>query len=208
MNTDAGLLSNQLWPRSRDSGWTRTVVLAVLGSLLVAAAAQITVPMWPVPMTMQTLAVLAVGAAYGSRLGAATLGLYMIEGAVGLPFFRGGKSGLQDDALAYWFPSGSMGYLIGFILAAWLVGMLVERGWGATLLKTIAATLVGALVLYVPGLIWLAIWAAKTGVVPEGQTAIGAALSWGLYPFLAGDAVKAVIAGLAVPAAGQLLARR
>ena len=208
MNTDAGLLSNRLWPQTRDSGLARSLVLAVLGSLLVAAAAQITVPMWPVPMTLQSFAVLAVGAAYGSRLGAATLGLYMIEGAAGLPFFRGGKSGLQDDALAYWFPSGSAGYLVGFILAAWLVGLLIERGWGATLLKTIAAVFAGAIVLYVPGLVWLAVWAAKTGVVPEGQTAIGAALSWGLYPFLAGDALKAVIAGLAVPAAGQLLARR
>jgi biotin transport system substrate-specific component len=194
-------LATRLWP---TSSLLRNVVLAVAGSLIVAAAAQVTVPMWPVPMTLQTLAVLGIGGAYGMRLGAATLGLYALEGAVGLPFFAGGKSGLFDAKLDYLLPSGSMGYVAGFILAVALVGYLVEKGWGASLFKTILATLLGAAVLYVPGIAWLAVWAAKTGVVPDGMTALQAALSWGLYDFIAGDAVKAVLAGLGIPLAGNL----
>jgi biotin transport system substrate-specific component len=198
-------LASRIWP---SSTLLRNVILAVFGSLLVAAAAQITVPMWPVPMTLQTLAVLGIGAAYGARLGAATLGLYALEGAVGLPFFAGGKSGLFDSKLDYLLPASSMGYVVGFILAAYLVGKLVETGWANTLFKSALATLAGAVVLYVPGVIWLGVWASTTGIVPEGQTAVQAALSWGLYPFLIGDAVKAVIAGLAVPAAGLLFNRK
>jgi biotin transport system substrate-specific component len=200
-------LASRLWPETEAQSWLRAIVLVVAGSLLVAGAAQVIVPMWPVPMTLQTMAVLGVGAAYGARLGAATLGLYALQGAFGLPFFAGGKSGIADAKLDYFLPAGSMGYVVGFILAAWLVGRLIENGWGSTVLKTVAAALAGAVVLYVPGLIWLAIWAAKT-MNMDAATAISSALSWGLYPFLIGDALKAVIAGLAVPAAGALLSRK
>jgi biotin transport system substrate-specific component len=201
-------LANRIWPRASSSNLVRNLVLAVVGSLVVAAAAQITVPMWPVPMTLQTLAVLAVGAAYGARLGAATLGLYALEGAVGLPFFAGAKSGLFDAKLDYYLPAGSMGYVVGFILAAYLVGKLVESGWANNLFKSVLATLAGAVALYVPGLVWLAIWASTTGVVPEGQSAVQAAIAWGLTPFMLGDAVKAIIAGLSVPAAGLLFRQK
>jgi biotin transport system substrate-specific component len=201
-------LANRIWPQTASSTLVRNITLAVLGSLVVAAAAQITVPMWPVPMTLQTLAVLSIGAAYGARLGAATLGLYALEGALGLPFFAGGKSGIADAKLDYFLPAGSMGYVLGFIIAAWLVGKLVESGWANTLFKSAIATLAGAAVIYVPGLIWLATWASTTGIVPEGQTAVQAALAWGLYPFMFGDTVKAVIAGLVVPAAGLLFSRK
>jgi biotin transport system substrate-specific component len=200
-------LANRIWPEAKASNLVRNIVLAVAGSLLVAAAAQITVPMWPVPMTLQTLAVLGVGAAYGARLGGATLLLYAIEGAVGLPFFAGGKSGIADAKLDYFLPAGSMGYVVGFILAALLVGKLVESGWASTFLKTVLATIAGAVVLYVPGLIWLAIWAAKTQGM-DASAAMQAAIDWGLTPFLFGDAIKAVVAGLAVPAAGLAFSRK
>jgi biotin transport system substrate-specific component len=201
-------LANRIWPAASSSNIARNLVLAVVGSLVVAAAAQITVPMWPVPMTLQTLAVLAVGAAYGARLGAATLGLYALEGAIGLPFFAGAKSGLFDAKVDYFLPSSSMGYVVGFIIAAYLVGQLVESGWANTLFKSVMVTLAGAVVLYVPGVLWLGYWAAATGVVPEGQTAVQAAIAWGLTPFMFGDAVKAIIAGLAVPAAGLLFRKK
>jgi biotin transport system substrate-specific component len=200
-------LVNRLWPQGLTQPWARTLVLAMAGSLLVAGAAQVTVPMWPVPMTLQTLAVLAVGAAYGARLGAATLALYALEGAIGLPFFAGGKSGIFDDKLDYFLPASSMGYVAGFILAAWLVGKMVEDGWVDTIATTIAATIAGAIALYVPGLIWLAIW-ASISMGMDSATAMASAVSWGLYPFVIGDILKAVIAGLAVPAAGAILARK
>ena len=147
------------------------------------------------------------GAAYGAQLGAATLLLYAIEGAVGLPFFAGGKSGIFDAKLDYLLPSGSMGYVVGFILAAWLVGKLVESGWANSLTKSALATLIGGAVLYVPGLIWLAIWAAKT-MNMDAVTATTSALSWGLYPFIVGDVIKAVLAGIGVPAIASWLGRK
>lgn len=179
------LLSDRLWPQT---GLLRNAVLAVLGSLLVAAAAQVNVPMLPVPMTLQSLAVLVIGAAYGSRLGAATLALYALQGALGLPVFAGFKSGVM---------LASFGYVLGFIAAAYVVGYLAERGWDRSPLKMFAAMMLGAAVLYVPGLLWL-------------SASIGAqkAVELGLLPFIAGDVVKAAVAALGFPAAWALLGRR
>ena len=200
-------LADRFWPQTESSNLVRNIVLAIVGSLIVAGAAQITVPMYPVPMTLQTLAVLGIGAAYGARLGAASLLLYAIEGAVGLPFFAGGKSGLFDSKLDYLLPSGSMGYVVGFILAAWLVGRLVESGWASSPMKSACATIIGGALLYVPGIIWLAIWASKT-MNMDAATATTSALSWGLYPFIVGDVIKAVLAGVGVPAIASLLGHK
>jgi biotin transport system substrate-specific component len=185
MNTS--LLSDRLWPAS-GADLTRQAFLAVLGSALVAVAAQVNVPMLPVPMTLQTLAVLAIGAAYGARLGAATLALYALEGAVGLPVFAEFKSGIM---------LASFGYVLGFIAAAYVVGFLAEKGWDRSIPKMFAAMILGAAVVYVPGLLWLAAW-------------IGAekAIAFGLVPFIAGDLVKAGVAALGFPAAWSLLGRR
>jgi biotin transport system substrate-specific component len=182
---NASLLSDRLWP---DTGLARNAVLAVLGSLAVAAAAQVNVPMIPVPMTLQTLAVLMIGAAYGSRLGAATLALYALEGAIGLPVFAEFKSGVM---------LATFGYVLGFIAAAWVVGSLAERGWDRSIPKMFAAMVLGAAVLYVPGLLWLSAWIGPSGAV-----------QYGLTPFLVGDVVKAAVAALGFPAAWALLGRR
>jgi biotin transport system substrate-specific component len=200
-------LASRLWPETAAQSWLRAIVLAVAGSLLVAGAAQVIVPMWPVPMTLQTMAVLGVGAAYGARLGAATLGLYALQGAIGLPFFAGGKSGIFDDKLDYLLPASSMGYVVGFIIAAWAVGKMVESGLANSVLTTVAATIAGAALLYVPGIVWLAIWASLT-LGMDSATAMSSAVSWGFYPFVIGDLLKAVIAGLAIPAAGAILSRK
>lgn len=186
MNTN--LLADRIWPAS-GSALVRNAVLAVAGSLLVAAAAQINVPMIPVPMTLQTLAVLAIGAAYGARLGAATLALYALEGVAGLPVFAEFKSG---------FMLVSFGYVLGFILAAGLVGWLAERGWDRSAPRMFGAMLLGAAVLYVPGLIWLSVWVGSFSL----------AVQYGLTPFIAGDVVKASIAALGFPAVWALLGRR
>ena len=185
---NSSLLSDRLWPVSGNA-LARNAVLAVVGSLIVAAAAQINVPMLPVPMTLQSLAVLAIGAAYGARLGALTLALYALEGVVGLPVFAEFKSG---------FMLASFGYVLGFILAAGLVGWLAERGWDRSGVKMFAAMLLGAAVLYGPGLAWLAVWIGS----------FAKAIEFGLLPFIAGDVVKAAIAALAFPAAHALMGRR
>ena len=188
MNMNAHLLASRVWPASQSGSLTRNQVLAVLRSLFVAAAAQISVPMIPVPMTLQTLAVLAVGGAYGARLGAATLALYALEGAVGLPMFANFSGGYQVIA----GPTG--GYIVGFVLAAALVGYLVEKGWGNNVVKLCGVMLLGAIVLYVPGLLWLAQF-----------TGFSQVLQAGMIPFIPGDIVKAVLAALAFPAAFSLL---
>ena len=204
MSLSTSTLINQIWKPTQSLSLVRNIMLAIAGSLLVALAAQITVPMWPVPMTLQTLAVLGVGAAYGSRLGAVTLALYAIEGALGLPFFAGGQAGLIN-------PQGlilsSGGFIIGFIVAAWLVGKLLEQGWHSSIVKTLLAALIGAAALYIPGLIWLAVWAAKTQNMGAGD-AVQAAISWGFTPFWVGDVVKAIIAALAVGGASLGLAKK
>jgi len=120
-------LADTLWPRTQSStNWLRLTVLAFIGTLLMAISAKINVPFYPVPMTMQTFVVLSIGMAYGWRLGGATLLLYLAEGAMGLPVFAGTPE--KGIGLAYMMgPTG--GYLIGFVLAATIVGYLGERGW-------------------------------------------------------------------------------
>lgn len=185
MNTS--LLSNRLWPAT-GSALLRNAILAITGTLVVAAAAQVNVPMIPVPMTLQTLAVLMIGAAYGARLGAATLALYALEGAMGLPVFAQFHSGVMF---------ASFGYVLGFIAAAYVVGFLAERGWDRSPVKMFAAMILGAAVLYVPGLVWLSAWIG-----------VEKAIQFGLLPFIAGDLVKAAVAALGFPAAWALLGRR
>ena len=205
MGTSNLTLAVRLWPTSSLSlNWTRTILLAVIGSAIVAIAAQVSVPMLPVPMTLQTLAALAVGAAYGARLGAITLALYALEGAAGLPVFANFQAGL-------FLPTGEIlasgGYIIGFILAAGLVGYLVEKGWGASVLKLCVAMLLGAAIIYIPGLIWLVGWLIVMKGM-EATSAIVVAFTSGMLPFILGDIIKAILAALAFPAAFSLLGRR
>jgi biotin transport system substrate-specific component len=201
MTTSEATLAGRIWPAESAHQALRLPVLAVLGSLFVALCAQISIPMIPVPMTMQTFAVLAIGTAYGSRLGAATLLLYAMEGAAGLPVFANFQSGL-------FLPAGEIlatgGYIIGFILAAGLVGWLAERGWDRSIVKLFGATLLGAALVYVPGLIWLAVWLATLKGM-AGGAAIAAAISSGFVPFIIGDVLKAALSAAGVSAMGQLL---
>lgn len=203
MGTSNLTLAGRLWPTS-SLNWTRTILLAIIGSMIVAISAQVSVPMMPVPMTLQTLAVLAVGAAYGARLGAVTLTLYTLEGAAGLPVFANFQAGLflsTGEIIA------TGGFIIGFIVAAALVGHLVEKGWGANIVKLCGAMLLGAVIIYVPGLIWLVGWL----IVMKGMvitSAVPVAFSSGVLPFIIGDIVKAILAALAFPAAFSLLGRR
>ena len=184
-------LANRLWPEAATQNWLRNAGLAVIGTLIVAAAAHISVPMLPVPMTLQTLAVLAIGAAFGARLGAATLALYAIEGAAGLPVF----SPTADGYPGIIGPTG--GYIIGFILAAGLVGWFAEKGWDRSIPKMLVACVLGGAILYVPGLAWLATYIGAEGAV-----------KFGLLPFIAGDLVKAAIAALAFPLLWTLLGKK
>ncbi|MEM9603015.1 MAG: biotin transporter BioY [Pseudomonadota bacterium] len=185
-------LARALWPS--DNARLRNGVLAVLGSLALWVSAKISIPFWPVPLTMQTLVVLALGMAFGAKLGTATVLLYLAQGAAGLPVFSGTPE--KGIGIAYMVgPTG--GYLLGFVLAAGVVGFLAERGWDRTLLTAAAAMLIGNVIIYAPGLAWL-------GAVVGWDKPV---LAWGLTPFLAGDAIKLVIAAVALPGLWRLLDR-
>lgn len=179
-----------LLPRTR----ARTMALIVGFALLTAAAAQVTIPLpWtPVPVTGQTFAVLLAGATLGWRAGGASQLLYVALGAVGLPFYADGASGWQVATGA------TGGYLVGFVLAAALVGLLAEHRQDRTVLTSIPAMLAGTALIYLLGVTWLAF------VLDADATT---ALTNGLLPFVIGDAVKLVAAGLLLPAAWRLAGR-
>ncbi len=181
-----------LRPAARGYAFLYNLTLVIGGSLLVALSAQVTVPLpfSPVPITGQTLAVLLVGALLGSQLGAASLVLYLLEGLAGLPVFAAGRGGLA----VLLGPTG--GYLLGFVVAAWLTGRLAQRGWDRRFGSTVAAMLLGNVVIYALGLPWLARFVA------------GEALPLGLYPFIPGDLLKAVLAATLLPTGWRIMDRR
>lgn len=165
----------------------RNVGLALAGSALLALSAKIQVPFWPVPMTMQTFAVIVLAMAFGARLGAATVALYLLEGAVGLPVFAGTPE--KGIGLAYMMgPTG--GYLAGFLVAAGLAGWMAERGWDRSFLKATAVNALATAVIFTGGLAWLAVL-----VGPAKAVAVG------LTPFLAASAFKIALGGAVMPLA-------
>lgn len=191
-------LSHTAVPRAASArgALLRDVLLVVGGAALIAACAQVEVPLKPVPLTLQTLGVLLVGAALGWRRGAAAALLYLLMGALGAPVFAGGSFGVTKIL----GPTG--GYLLSYVPATALVGYLVERRgldrtvWGAAL-----AMLAGSVVIYACGLTWLA------AVVPPLRD-LPALLNAGLTPFVVGDAIKLAIAAALLPSAWALLGRR
>lgn len=184
-------------------GLLRKAALVVAGSLFIAVAAQISVPMWPVPVTLQTLAILLVGFAFGSRMGALTVVAYLTQGFMGLPVFT--PSTLPGIA-ALIGPTG--GFLIGFVALAWMAGFAAERGLARGALGTALAALVASAALYVPGVLWPMAVASAAGL-DAGWAGQGLGFYWAHFvaPFLIGDAIKAVIAALLVSGAWAALRR-
>ncbi|WAJ29616.1 biotin transporter BioY [Antarcticirhabdus aurantiaca] len=169
-----------------------TKILAVgLGTLFLAASSYVEVPMVPVPVTMQTFAVLLIGALYGPGLAFATILAWLGEAALGLPVLSGGAGGL-----AYMMgPTG--GYLLGFALAAPLVGWLAQRGWGGEdMFRSFLAMLAGHAVLFVPGVLWLSSFVGFEQAIVLGFT-----------PFLVGTVLKSALAAACGLAAGRAVAR-
>ena len=180
-----------LRPTVRRSAWLYDAALVLAGSLLIALSAQVAIllPFSPVPVTGQTLAVLLVGALLGSRRGSLAVLTYVVQGLAGLPVFAGGAFGL----VRLLGPTG--GYLVGFVAAAFLVGLLAERGWDRRVSTTAAAMTLGNLVIYATGALWLA---AFVGGLDQ-------ALALGVAPFIPGDLLKIGAAALLLPAGWRLL---
>jgi len=185
-------------PKSAIGRTAFDVISIVAGSLIVAGLAQVSITLHftPVPITGQTLGVLLVGGALGALRGGASLGLYLIEGGAGLHFFAQGHHGWSILTVSKLGASG--GYLVGFVIAAAVVGFLAERGWDRSLGSSIGAMLIGEVIIYGAGLPWLA-----------ASLHIGAnkAYEFGLYPFVIGDAIKLAIAAAVLPTAWQFVKR-
>ena len=178
--------------------FTKKLALVVAGTMFIAIAAQISVPFFPVPMTLQTLAILIVGLSFGARLGAVTVLAYLAEGAMGLPVFANGGAGLAYMA------GPTAGFLLGFIAMAYVAGLAAGRG----VVPMLVASLVAAALIYIPGLAWPLGVASATGI-DAGWAGLAANKVFAGFaqPFLLGDAVKAVLAALAVAGGMKLLAK-
>ena len=180
------------WPQDTAARRVGMVVAALFGVCLLTLSAKVQVPFWPVPMTMQTLVVLMLGMAYGSRLAAGTVLAYLLAGAAGLPVFAGTPE--RGIGLAYMM-GPTAGFLVGFVLAAWLVGVLAERGWDRSFLRCAAAMVLGHAVITLSGLAWLAVLFGT----PK-------AIEVGLMPFLASSALKTALGAVSMPMLWRLLA--
>jgi len=195
MNTSNPSLAARLWP-AHSSVVLRTILLVVLGIVVLWVSAKIKVPFWPVPMTLQTFAVMAIAAAYGSRLGVATVIAYLAAGMAGLPVFTNTPPAMAGPAYLLG-PTG--GFLVGFVVAAFIVGYAADRHWDRSVPKLLAAMLVAEVAVFCLGLAWLGLAVPALGYSWQ-------LLEAGLYPFILGDLLKVLIAALAIPAAWRLSA--
>jgi len=173
------------------------IALVLGGVALTAGAAQLAVPLWPVPITGQTLAVLLVGMSLGALRSGISMGLYALLGGLGLPIF--------SDHLAGWSiiagPTG--GFIVGFIASAALTGWLAQLAWDRKIVRAFLAFVAGSLVTFAFGLPWLAVWLGNMGYPND----INAVLQAGFYPFIVGGIVKAVLGAGIITAAWALVGR-
>lgn len=174
--------------------WTRSAGLVIVFSLFIAAAAQFSIQIGPIPITGQSFAVLLTGALLGSRLGAAAVIAYLIEGAVGLPFFApGGAPGI----LRFFGPTG--GYLVAFPAAAFITGAFAEHGWDKNYPQAVAAMAIGSVIILLGGWAWYSVLM---------NTAPVAAFQITVLPYLAGDVIKIALAAAVLPTGWALLKRK
>ena len=188
------VLSETIWPARGTRLWVKRALLVIAGIAALALAAKIAIPAWPspVPITLGTFAVLTIGAAYGPRLGLATIAGYLVLGAMGWDVFAG--SSAETNGITYMI-GGTGGYLLGYLLATLALGYAARRGLDRSVAGMALALLAGNALIYVPGLLWL-------GYLYGWSEPI---LAWGLTPFLIGDAVKLGLAALLVPALWKLV---
>jgi len=188
-------LAAVLWPQRAEQfpNWLRLAVLVVFGTALLTLSAKANLPLPLVPMTLQTLVVLLIGAAYGARLGAMTVLVYVAEAAIGFPVLAGPIGGLAPMV----GPTG--GYLAGFVVAAFVVGWFAERGWDRSVARLFVAMAIGHVAILALGFVWLA----------YGMH-LGAEKAWlvGVTPFLAGSLIKNALGATMLPALRRLLDRR
>ena len=174
------VLGDAFFPGAR---FTKSVLLVMGGSLALAISAKVQVPFWPVPITMQSMMVLLIGAIFGARMGALTILAYLAEGLVGLPVFAGMAAGPA------YFAGPTGGYLLGFLLSAAFAGWAAERGWARDLPRTLLVMLLGHVLIFAPGLLWLAVLLGWSKAV-----------AFGVAPFLLATLLKSSLGAASVSA--------
>lgn len=177
------LITNKIESLNKDQALTFTIGISITGSILLALLARLSfpVPFSPIPITGQTFGILLLGAMLGKRLGTITVITYIIEGAIGLPVFAGGSTGL----LYLFGPTG--GYIIGFIPAVFLVGYLCEKGWNKHFISAITSMTLGTMMIFVFGVSWLAV-----------GTGLQTALQIGATPYIPGAIIKISVASVMI----------
>lgn len=199
--TTPNTLLGAFQPKSNVAKLATNAAIVVLGSLLIAAAAKVNVPVFPVPVTLQSFAIAALAAAFGLRIGVATVAAYLLEGALGLPVFATG------GGLPYLVgPTG--GFLIGFLAQAAVIGYAADRGASGRPFTLFGAMLVGAVVLYAFGFAWLVAMASQAAWVDQTNV-VASAFAKAVQPFLVWDTLKMAFAALTVTGLwGMLSAKR
>ena len=190
--THNSVLAEVILPLTGQAMRVKQIILVIAGIAALAVAAKIKIPMIPVPMTMGTFAVLSIGAAYGMRLGLVTIIGYMLIGALGFDVFAG--SSAETYGITYMM-GGTGGYLVGYVLAILALGYAARQGWDRSIGKMALAMVLGNVLIYVPGLVWLAVLYGTDAPI----------FTWGLTPFLLGDLVKLALAALLLPSVWGLV---
>jgi biotin transport system substrate-specific component len=210
---------------------TRDTLLVISFAVFVSIASQVsfTPPTWytslfssigipingtPVPITLQTLAVGLTGGVLGSKLAVRSLLLYMLAGMAGLPVYAGSIKSILEGEASFGLTNGSIwggssifslpsgGYILGFIVAAFIIGKLAEKGWGTNLVRTTLLLLIGHLFIYILGLPWLYLVLSE---IPTLSMDLAKTLDFGLWPFIPGDIIKVVLTSLTLPSAWKLI---
>jgi biotin transport system substrate-specific component len=187
-------------PKSDAAKLATNLATVVLGTLVITIAAKINVPVWPVPVTLQSMAIAALAAAFGARIGVATVALYLLEGAMGLPVFATG------GGLAYLVgPTG--GFLLGFLAMAGIIGLAADRGASARPLTLFGAMLVGEAVLLSLGFAWLLLLSGQAQWIDQTNV-VASAWAGAVQPFLVWDVLKMALAALTVTGAWNVFGRK
>lgn len=182
-----------IWPTpaaTPSKAIARGTALAMVGACLITLSAKTQVPFWPVPFTLQTLAISVIAAAYGLRLGLATIGLYLIAGFLGAPVFANPGAGPA------YFAGQTTGFLAGFVLMTAIIGAAADKGWDRTFASLVAVMSLANVIVFLPGLLWLGLW------VGYGEQLMGIGQG-----FVVGTAVKTALACALMPLAWAIVAR-
>lgn len=198
--TTPNTLLGTFQPKSDAAKLATNLVTVVLGTLVITLAAKVNVPVWPVPVTLQSMAVAALAAAFGARIGVATVALYLLEGAMGLPVFATG------GGLPYLLgPTG--GFLLGFLFMAGIIGFAADRGASGKPMTLFGAMLVGEAVLLALGFAWLLLLSGQAQWIDQTNV-LASAWARAVQPFLVWDVLKLALAALTVTGVWSLIGRK